>query len=55
MMIGSIQLHKDNLEITYIKSATYRGFNSLINSIVIMSDVEATFTMYKMLGCATIL
>jgi hypothetical protein len=55
MIIGSIQLHKDNLEITYIKSATYRGFDSLISSIVSMADAEATFTMYKMLGCATIL
>jgi hypothetical protein len=55
MMIGSIQLHRDNLEVIYTESATNRGSDSLINSIVSMDIIEATFTMYKMLGCATIL
>jgi len=55
MMTDSIQLHKDNLEAIYIESATNRGSDSLINSIVSMAIIEATFTMYKMLGCATIL
>jgi hypothetical protein len=55
MTVGSIQLHKDNFQTMYTESATNRGCDSLINSIVSMANIEATFTMYKMRGCATIL
>lgn len=55
MTVGSIQLRKDSLEVACTESASYRGPDSLINTIVSMANIEATFTTYKMLGCATIL
>jgi hypothetical protein len=39
----------------YITKATILGSGSLINSTASLANAEATFKMYKMLGCATIL
>ena len=41
------------LEIS-ILNATILGSGLLINSTASLADAEATFKMYKMLGCATI-
>jgi hypothetical protein len=55
MTTGSISLHKSNLRYIYIINATILGSGLLINSTASLADAEATFKMYKMLGCATIL
>jgi len=55
MAIGSIPLHESNFGNIYTTNTTILGSGLLINSIASLADAEATFTMYKMLGCATIL
>jgi hypothetical protein len=55
MTIGSIPLHQSNLANIYTTNATILGSGLLINSTASLADAEATFKMYKMLGCATIL
>jgi len=55
MTISSNPHYESNLGKIYTTNATILGSGLLINSTASLADAEATFKMYKMLGCATIL
>jgi hypothetical protein len=55
MTIGSIPLYKSNLGDISTEFAANLGWGLLINSTASLANAEATFKMYEMLGCATIL
>jgi hypothetical protein len=55
MTIGSNSLHESNLGSIHTINATILGSGWLINPTDSLANAEPTITIYKMLGCATIL
>ena len=55
MSVRSISRQMSNFGNPYTINTTILGSGLLINSTASLADAEATFKMYKMLGCATIL
>jgi hypothetical protein len=55
MTAGSNPHYGSNFGHIHMINETILGSGLLINSIASLANAEATFKMYKMLGCATIL